>query len=120
MKTFVELQSSWKAYVQGTTGNLPRACVLGGCRHSGSGSQGRKRKQQPQDSAVSSQAALHAATSGKSAQKDAKRRRSAVTAAASSPQNIGQLAHVLNTRVLQVSAMNHCLCTNLFLEFQSV
>lgn len=118
----MEFQSSWKAYVQGMIETLPRASVLGGCRHSGSGSQGRKRKQQSQDSAVSSQAALHAATSGKSAQhgksaqKDAKRRRSAVTAAASSPQNIGQLADVLNT-MLQVSAANHCLCTNLLLAF---
>lgn len=63
-----------------------------GSRHSGSDSQSRKRKDQPHDTAVSSQGGLHAASSAKSAQKAAKRQRQAATAAMDSPQATGSAA----------------------------
>ncbi|KAL0037779.1 hypothetical protein WJX77_011584 [Trebouxia sp. C0004] len=61
-------------------------------RHSGSDSQSRKRKDQPQDTAVSSQGGLHAAPNAKSAQKAAKRQRQAATAAMDTPQTTGSRA----------------------------
>lgn len=60
------------------------------CRHSGSDSQSRKRKQQPQDTAVSSQGGLHPVPNGKAAQKAAKRQRLAATAVVDTPQTTGQ------------------------------
>lgn len=68
------------------------AASQAGSRHSESDSQSRKRKQQPQDTAVSSQGGLHAGPNGKTAQKAAKRQRQAATAGMDSPQTTGSAA----------------------------
>ncbi|KAL0047356.1 hypothetical protein WJX82_001305 [Trebouxia sp. C0006] len=68
------------------------AASQAGSRHSGSDSQSRKHKQQPQDTAVSSQGGLHAAPNGKTAQKAAKRQRQAASAVIDSPQTTGSAA----------------------------
>ncbi|KAL0028806.1 hypothetical protein WJX79_008634 [Trebouxia sp. C0005] len=68
------------------------AASQAGSRHSGSDSQSRKRKQQPQDTAVSSQGGLHPVPNGKAAQKAAKRQRLAATAVVDTPQTTGSAA----------------------------
>ena len=63
------------------------------CRQSGSGSQSRKRKLPPQDTAVSSHGHLKGQANGKSVQKDGKRHRP-FPAATSSAQSTGQLVRL--------------------------